>query len=430
MKHTVFEASLASGSKGLFVHVPGATVFELEFTFLSGFDYAPADKYELPHSMEHLLMCANKKYTNKMWYARELEKNGAYTNAYTSQLLNGYVATTPAFEWKRVTELFWHGLTSPLFKQAEFDTEHETVREELFTKLENHSLMLHIAQRKALESGVSIPDYRERIELLPNVTQSDLVAYHNATHTAQNMRFIIAGDLGRGREASLTQLLEKYTNELNPGSRSAITQLQLRKNTPSVSLEKDIDKIYFDIKCALNRELSEREQTVISLIIIILTSSWDSRLFGTARNKGLVYYMGSNMAITSGTSVYTIFGTVVPEKAQQLFDHIRVELKKLQLAGISDTELNRAKKHMLGNFQISHQTPSALVNWYSRYCVYDDYYTFTDQAALIQSIEPADVSTLLNELLSKQTAWSSGVLGRDASSTAQQLHDGMAQVWD
>lgn len=428
MTHTRNEIILNSGGRGLIVHVPGSTVVELEFTFLSGFDYAPASKYELPHSMEHLLMSANEHYRTKTTFARELEKNGAYTNAYTSQLLNGYIATTPEFEWQRVTELFWQGLTAPLFRPSEFSSEHETVREELLTKLESHSLMLHIATKRSIEHGSKTFTYPKRIKLLPAIRVKDLRNYYQQTHTAANMRFIVAGDFA-GKKRELRHLLERYTAHLPNGLRASLIPVRLRASNAPVVLSRDIEKVYFDIKAAISRELSEREIIAMNILGQILTGSWDSRIFGKARNKGLVYYLGSGLSVLSGTSTYSIFGTVDPAKMTKLSELIKRELLRIRDNGVNPAELRRAKANMLGSFQISYQTPHSMLAWYSRYFVYDDVYDFGHQPQLIRSIRQSDIMKLLEYFFSNRTYWTCGVLARNPRTAADTLYQEIRQVW-
>src|SRR5690554_5841744 len=150
MKHTLLPTELRSGAKGLLVDVPGSTVVNMEFTFLSGYDFVERQKYEVPHSMEHLIFGANKYYRTAQSFAREFGVNGAYHNAYTNSLLNGYVAEVAEFEWERVMELFWQGLTTPKFLQNEFETEQGTVVEELTSRLQDYGLTIDIALTRAM----------------------------------------------------------------------------------------------------------------------------------------------------------------------------------------------------------------------------------------------------------------------------------------
>ena len=81
MKHTVKEVELENGAKGLFVHVPDATVVSLEVNFRAGEYLVEEPKWEAPHLMEHVLLGANTMYPKARIFQAEFEKNGAYNNA-------------------------------------------------------------------------------------------------------------------------------------------------------------------------------------------------------------------------------------------------------------------------------------------------------------------------------------------------------------
>ena len=52
MKHTVSEVVLKNGARGLFIHIPDASVMTAEINFRAGEYLVPRDKWETPHLME------------------------------------------------------------------------------------------------------------------------------------------------------------------------------------------------------------------------------------------------------------------------------------------------------------------------------------------------------------------------------------------
>lgn len=426
MRHQLSSVELASGSRGLLIDVPGSTVVNMEFTFLSGFEFVEPDKYEVPHSMEHMVFGANLKFKSAQTFSRELGLNGAYHNAYTSGLLNGYVAETAEFEWERVLELFWTGLTTPKFLAREYATESETINEELHSRLDNHGLMLNVALMRAMGND-HLQDYRTRIKILPNISVADLHSHHQLTHNAHNMRFIIAGNL-RGQRPRILQLLERYTKNLPAGERKTIPQAKLIQPLAPVAVKRDADKIYFDLKTGFYGELNEREQVALEILRHILTEAWDSRIFGKGRTKGLLYGIMSSGGSSQGISGFTLAGSVVKTKAKAMFEFVADELVKLKDRGITPAELKRAKQHLIGDFQIRHQTPHSLINWYSRIFTEDDYHKFEDRADLIKSITRRDIDSIILSLFS-DAKWGVGVLAPQAEESAAKLYEQGERIW-
>ena len=141
MKHSVSKVELKNGAKGLLVDIPGASVTSYEFNFRAGDFLVPKRKWEIPHLMEHIVAAgANEYYPDRRIYQAELSKNGADSNAYTSYYSVAYVGEVADFEWQRVFDLLFKGLTKPLFLQTEFEAEFGNIRDELTSYTNNHFL--------------------------------------------------------------------------------------------------------------------------------------------------------------------------------------------------------------------------------------------------------------------------------------------------
>ncbi|HEX9679094.1 MAG TPA: insulinase family protein [Candidatus Saccharimonadales bacterium] len=426
MRHSVSRLELPSGASGLLVDVSGSTVVDMEFTFLSGFEFVERSKYEVPHSMEHMIFGANDTFKNAQLFSREIGLNGAYHNAYTSNLLNGYVAETAEFEWDRVMSLFWYGLTTPKFLKKEFLTEQETVKEELYSRLDNHSLMLDVALGRTMGDD-HMQDYRTRIRLLAGITTDDLISHHQLTHNAANMRFIICGNL-RGKKDKVARLLQRFTAQLPAGDRRIVPQSNLIQPLAPVTIEKAADKVYFDLKAGFYGELNERELVGLRILRHLLTEAWDSRIFGKGRTKGLLYGISSSGGSAQGISGFNLTGSVVKSKYKALFEFLADELCRLKDKGVTPAELKRAKQHQIGEFQTRHQTAHSLTNWYSRVFTTDDYYDFKSRPDLIKSITRRDINYLVERFF-HDAKWGVGVLADKAGEISTKLYDQAGRVW-
>src|SRR5687768_18594948 len=77
-----------------------------QFQFRAGNRYVRnKDIYETAHIMEHMAFGANAQFKSEHEYEAEFTKNGAYHNAYTSDLSMVYVAVFAVFEWERILVL-------------------------------------------------------------------------------------------------------------------------------------------------------------------------------------------------------------------------------------------------------------------------------------------------------------------------------------
>src|SRR3989344_8788882 len=172
MRHTTTEITLKNGAKGLFIHVPGATVMGLEINFRAGDFLTPPEKWEVAHLMEHMLFGANELIPKARAFQAEFEKNGAYCNASTGSYDIIYEAECADFEWERITDLMITAISKPLFLDDEFKAEFGNVREEMTGRSNNHFRHLRLALRQ--QYGYKIRTDQERLKLTKNVTVEDI----------------------------------------------------------------------------------------------------------------------------------------------------------------------------------------------------------------------------------------------------------------
>jgi predicted Zn-dependent peptidase len=125
----------------------------------------------------------------------------------------------------------------------------------------------------------------------------------------------------------------------------------------------------------------------------------------------------------------SISGTVVPGKSSKLFSFISEELTRMRQYGAREAELKRAKQYAIGNFQISHQTPQSLVNWYSRYFVENDYFDFTKRPEAIKSITKKELNDLVDRFFGDGSTWAVGALGRQPNEASTLLFERGSELW-
>ena len=120
----------------------------------------------------------------------------------------------------------------------------------------------------------------------------------------------------------------------------------------------------------------------------------------------------------------------MPAKAENLIKFISNELAKFIRDGMTEEELKNAKQNALGSFQIRYQTLQHVVNWYSRYFVYDDYYSFVGRDDLIKSITRNDIQRVIHKLMHNSDNWGFGILGRKTHvAKATKHYDVVSGIW-
>lgn len=426
LRHTVSEVQLKNGARGLLIDVPGTSVTIYELNFRAGEFLMPPQKWEVPHIVEHLVSAgANEKYPDRQLFNAEISKNGAYVNAYTSYYSVAYVGEIADFEWERVMRLQFSSLEKPLFLQSEFEAESGNIRDELTTYTNNHFRALSAKMSQTF--GFKIATDKERIKLMKNVEPDDPIQHYKKTHFTNNLRFIVAGSL-RGRRVDLKRLLEELVLPKGKSRLSLPIEQAKKTHRPVFIKNETVPNIYLVISSYLNEIISQKEEDALSLVRIILTDTLHSRIFGQAREHGLVYSVNSGHHISSRNTEWWLSTQVLPANAPALCDIILAEVKKVQNGIIDDQELENAKQYALGSYQRSFQTVSHVAGAYSRYFFDGLIEDLKNFPARIKAISKNDIASAMRRMFELKIG-DVGVLGGTDRSLALKLREQLQPLW-
>ncbi len=427
MNHKISKIDLSNGSKGLLIQIPDATVMTFEINFRAGDYLVDHQKWETPHLMEHILLGANELYPKSRDFQAELEKNGAYANASTGSYDITYEAECADFEWDRILGLLLTAISKPLFLQEEFDSEFGNVREELFSRSNNHFRHLNLALRK--EYGFVALTDQERLKLMSNVNVSDVREHYGATHRTPNMRFVIAGNITKSRREIIEKLLsnielstEGYRTPLPDETPHSLGKPLYIKNS-------SVENMYFYLDTFIRRRLTDSESYAMMLANVILTETLHSRIYGQAREKGLVYGVSSSYARLLGSSNFWLGAQVMPGNIGELFKIITTEINNLKQGKLSEDELKASKLFALGRFQRGAQTVVSTANLYSSRYFYEeeveDYFEVPDK---IQAVTKNQLEAVMNTMFSENIK-GFGVLGSCGDKFVEDTSKSLDGLW-
>lgn len=367
MKHAVTEHKLKGGAKGLVVHVPEAPVISFEVTFNSGYQFSPPEKYELPHVAEHLMAtCSRPSYPEHNSISIAIGENGAYANASTSPISNGYVFEFAAFELDRILGIFDEYLAHPIFTEAGLKSEIGNVREELSRNTTNYGRICSLALSEKAFPQMSLNDLA-RIEQLKNITLDDIKDFYPRTHVAGNARIYLAGDFADGGKHVMKQL-EAIVAKLPAGDRFELNNdIGLDQSKP-IWQNHDIKQLYYQMALYFD-EIPVDLRPAAALFRTILVGGMPARIYGKARTRGLAYGVFGGISTGPGESVFGLHGYVTPDNAKDLFKLFSDEVVSLRGGDLGETELTAAKDRIIGGVTRTHQKASDMLDWYSG--VYD-----------------------------------------------------------
>lgn len=366
--------------------------------FRGGLRYSrKPELYEIAHVVEHLSFGANSEYKSEFAYESEFTKNGAYHNAWTSDLSICYETECADFEWDRILDLKRLAITSPRFNEAELAAEKGNVKSELTGYMNDYNRLLWPRLQQAI--GENVQNLNERKATLQNIDLKDIREHYRRTHTAKNMRFVIAGNLGIRRRLKIKKMLEAW--DLKEGERLDIPLDELHSSEPVLIRRKDASNITFGFSFVTPRRFDSACIIAMSCLNHILTGTMSSRIFGEARRRGLVYGMGSSLNLDESKSSWDFDGEVNEENAIELFDLIRKELSKVLNGEIDDKDLETAKSYCLGRFQMAAQTVGQIADFYAEeFFKADEVENYGRIPDIVRTVDKEEIIELARELVS------------------------------
>lgn len=215
------------------------------------------------------------------------------------------------------------------------------------------------------------------------------------------------------------------------GMRFEIPKTTLKMPDEPIFIENStVPNAYFYIISYLAEKISRDEALAMGTLGVILTDTWGSRIFGTAREKGLVYYLNSGIDREEDYAAWW-FGSQVSEKQlNQLLKLIISEINRVKNGVLSQKDLESAKMYMIGSHQRSAQTVGAIVNGYSgryfREDLINDYFTHFPNR--VEKITKNDVIAIARKML-QDKIWGVGFLGTISKEARTKAHMQVSALW-
>jgi len=428
MKHAVTEVELNNGAKGLLIDVPGATVMDFEFNFRAGEYLVDRTKWEVPHLMEHVLLGANEFIPKARLFQAEFEKNGAGNNASTGLYHITYEAECADFEWERILELMITAISKPLFLADEFKAEYGNVKDELTARSNNHFRTLSLTIREAHQL-LAMTD-RERLKQIKNVRRKDLMEHYAATHTTKNLRFVISGNM-KGRTAKIKRMMEAFGLPKGRTFLELPDEQPINLETPVFVARPSVKNVYFEMETFALDRFEDGPMDALELVNGMLTATLYSRILGEARERGLVYSMGSGIDIMKNVTGWWFSAQVINKNAPALFEIICRELLRVRHGEISAEDLESAKQYWLGRHQRSAQTVAGTMAGYTGRYYFDgivnDYEAIPER---IRSVTIDEICRSSKRMFSDKIG-GLGILGGGSRSRelADQLNEQIRPLW-
>jgi len=206
------------------------------------------------------------------------------------------------------------------------------------------------------------------VESVQGLTQKDLLAFRDRYLVAKNGVIFVFGDV---KAADVKQLFEQGLGRMKPGT------LALTDAKPSVPLgkpetvESRKDKAQSVIMVGFRGVSVSNPDRYALELIDEASSDLGSRFFIRIREQmGLAYYVGASQMQGLVPGLFAFYLGTDPQKIEPVKTALLDEIHKLANEGLTNEELARAKKKLIGQQEIANQSNDA----FGYHCALDELY--------------------------------------------------------
>jgi len=354
----------------------------------------------ISHFIEHILFKGTVGRTARQ-IAETLDAVGGQLNAFTTKEYTCYYARVLDEHFDLAIDLLSDMFFNSKFDLEDIDRERNVIIEEIKMYEDTPDELVHDIFASALWQGhaLGLPIIGSA-GIIATISREELLKFYNRHYKPGKLVVAVAGNVTHERAlAKLKPILESRDGQaqrrvmVNPTPHRQVTCRE--KNTEQVHL------------CVGTQGLSLKDEKtyVFQVINTILGGGISSRLFQTIREqKGLVYSVYSYHSSYHDSGLFCIYAGLSKENVNEVMDLIFKEIKDIQVNGVNEEELQRAKDQLRGNLLLSLESVSTRMSRLGKSKLYLGKVIPTDEVvARINKVTAEEIQELAKNMLKPES---------------------------
>ncbi len=228
--------------------------------------------------------------------------------------------------------------------------------------LKSPSYLSRRALQKALYPA-NDPSLREAVpKTVAGLTREDVLAYYDAVFRPDLTTIVV---IGRTTPAQARQIVEKYFGAWTATGKKPDTDLPpVPLSKPSVATVPDASRVQDEVTLAETMGITRSSPDYYKLELgnhVLSGAFYASRLYHDLREKaGLVYAVDSFVEARKTRSLFGVFFACDPPKVAKARAMVERDLKAMQTAPVTPSELRRAKTLLIRQIPLSEASTAAI----------------------------------------------------------------------
>lgn len=295
------------------------------------------------HFLEHLFFKGTTKHPTGE-FDRILEGKGAITNAATSKDFTHYYIEIPSEYFSLALELHSDMLLNPQLPRKELEKERKVVLEEIAKDentpsekvYENLNSMLytnHPYKRKVIGTN----------KVIEGITREEILDFYNRYYNPSNMVTVIVGDINS--DEVIAQVKENFKTD----SKKAIALPKYSKEKQLNSQKRKVINMKTESGYMMigfrGASINNNDTYPLDVLATILGDGKTSILYKSIKDqKHLAYSISAGNSSLRDDGILYIRANFEPSNAEKLERAVFKEIDKIKTNGITEEELDIAKK--------------------------------------------------------------------------------------
>jgi zinc protease len=357
---SVFKTALENGVRLIVKKNPSLPLVSVQVSLLGGVRFEQEFQNGI-NSFMAVMLTKGTKNQSSLEIAKKVERMAGSLSGFSGNNSFGLTFTFLSQHFEEAFNLLTEVIRHPSFDKEEMEKRRRLILAAIRQQEDDLGrLVFKLFQKTLFEKHPYRMDPLGTLDSVQRMTPNDLREYYQGLFTPENMVLTVVGDVD---EKEVVRAAEKGFGDLKKGSFSppfVLPEPPLQK-ARRAEISKEKEQAHF-VLGFLGTSFRRRNRYAFEILDAAL-SGQGGRLFRQLRDKESLAYALDFMAQPNYDPGYIgVYMGTHPKKLETAIEAVLRELKKVKEEGLTEEEVDRAKKYLIGGFEIGLQTSGAQAN--------------------------------------------------------------------
>jgi zinc protease len=335
-------------------------IVSIQLSFLGGARFEEETQNGISQFIA-IMMTKGTKNQSSVEIAKKVERMAGSLSGFAGNNSFGLTFTFLNQHVEEAFDLFTEVIRHPSFDKEEMEKRRRLILAALRQQEDDLTRTVFKLFRKTL--FVKHPyrmDTLGSFDAIQRMSQNDLKEYYERLLAPENMVLTVVGDVDPNQ---VVLAVQKGFGDLKKGifSAPAVPQEPPLEKTRRTEIFKAKEQAHF-VLGFLGTSFHHKDRYALEILDAAL-SGQGGRLFSELRDKeSLAYALDFVTQPNYDPGYIGVYMGTHPKKLEKAIEAVLRELRKVRDGGLTEEEMDRAKKYLVGNFEIGLQTNGAQAN--------------------------------------------------------------------